>query len=184
MIGVGGGGSNAVNRMLSSDLQGVEFWIANTDSQVCLLGLHYSSNITAEIVNSAIQDAIILFDTGTCKLSHPARKQASDWRKADKRLGRRWQSTNWNSKLLAVLISSVPGALECFKSHTARWLQDQSDALDIYCSYRKFAIQLVDSRLIASYALQRAAMESKASIEKALQGTDMVFVTVSIYLPT
>lgn len=37
MIGVGGGGSNAVNRMLSSDLQGVEFWIANTDSQVCLL---------------------------------------------------------------------------------------------------------------------------------------------------
>lgn len=33
MIGVGGGGSNAVNRMLQSDLQGVEFWIANTDSQ-------------------------------------------------------------------------------------------------------------------------------------------------------
>ncbi|KAL3148109.1 Cell division protein FtsZ [Trebouxia sp. C0009 RCD-2024] len=33
VIGVGGGGSNAVNRMLSSDLQGVEFWIANTDSQ-------------------------------------------------------------------------------------------------------------------------------------------------------
>lgn len=34
MIGVGGGGSNAVNRMLQSDLQGVEFWILNTDSQV------------------------------------------------------------------------------------------------------------------------------------------------------
>lgn len=33
VIGVGGGGSNAVNRMLSSDLQGVEFWIVNTDSQ-------------------------------------------------------------------------------------------------------------------------------------------------------
>lgn len=38
VIGVGGGGSNAVNRMLSSDLQGVEFWIVNTDSQVCILG--------------------------------------------------------------------------------------------------------------------------------------------------
>ena len=33
MIGVGGGGSNAVNRMLKSDLQGVEFWVINTDSQ-------------------------------------------------------------------------------------------------------------------------------------------------------
>lgn len=31
-------------------------------------------------------------------------------------------------------------------------------------------------------ALQRAANESKASIEKALQGTDMVFVTVSTAL--
>ncbi|DBB18109.1 TPA: Cell division protein FtsZ [Trebouxia sp. C0006] len=33
VIGVGGGGSNAVNRMLQSDLQGVDFWILNTDSQ-------------------------------------------------------------------------------------------------------------------------------------------------------
>lgn len=36
VIGVGGGGSNAVNRMLQSDLQGVEFWIVNTDSQASL----------------------------------------------------------------------------------------------------------------------------------------------------
>ncbi|KAK9793003.1 hypothetical protein WJX73_007893 [Symbiochloris irregularis] len=33
VIGVGGGGSNAVNRMLKSELKGVEFWIVNTDSQ-------------------------------------------------------------------------------------------------------------------------------------------------------
>ena len=31
VIGVGGGGSNAVNRMIESDLSGVEFIIANTD---------------------------------------------------------------------------------------------------------------------------------------------------------
>ena len=37
VIGVGGGGSNAVNRMLQSELQGVDLWIINTDSQV--LGL-------------------------------------------------------------------------------------------------------------------------------------------------
>lgn len=33
VLGVGGGGSNAVNRMTFSELQGVEFWIINTDSQ-------------------------------------------------------------------------------------------------------------------------------------------------------
>jgi len=33
VIGVGGGGSNAVNRMINANLQGVEFMVANTDSQ-------------------------------------------------------------------------------------------------------------------------------------------------------
>lgn len=34
VIGVGGGGSNAVNSMQSSNLQGVELWVSNTDAQV------------------------------------------------------------------------------------------------------------------------------------------------------
>ncbi len=34
MLGVGGGGSNAVNRMTDGSLQGVEFWVMNTDVQV------------------------------------------------------------------------------------------------------------------------------------------------------
>ena len=33
VIGVGGGGSNAVNRMISTNLKGVEFIVANTDCQ-------------------------------------------------------------------------------------------------------------------------------------------------------
>ncbi|GKV38939.1 hypothetical protein SLEP1_g46790 [Rubroshorea leprosula] len=33
VIGVGGGGSNAVNRMIASAMKGVEFWIVNTDAQ-------------------------------------------------------------------------------------------------------------------------------------------------------
>ncbi len=33
VIGVGGGGGNAVNRMIASDLIGVEFWTVNTDAQ-------------------------------------------------------------------------------------------------------------------------------------------------------
>jgi cell division protein FtsZ len=33
VIGVGGGGGNAVNRMIASDVSGIEFWTVNTDSQ-------------------------------------------------------------------------------------------------------------------------------------------------------
>lgn len=33
VFGVGGGGSNAVNRMIQAGLAGVEFWVANTDLQ-------------------------------------------------------------------------------------------------------------------------------------------------------
>ncbi|NJN30094.1 MAG: cell division protein FtsZ [Synechococcales cyanobacterium RM1_1_8] len=33
VIGVGGGGSNAVNRMIASDVSGIEFWAINTDAQ-------------------------------------------------------------------------------------------------------------------------------------------------------
>ena len=36
VIGVGGGGSNAVNRMISSDLEGVTFRVLNTDAQALL----------------------------------------------------------------------------------------------------------------------------------------------------
>ncbi len=33
VIGVGGGGSNAVNRMIASNIDGIEFWTMNTDAQ-------------------------------------------------------------------------------------------------------------------------------------------------------
>lgn len=36
VIGVGGGGSNAVNRMIASEMLGVGFWVLNTDAQALL----------------------------------------------------------------------------------------------------------------------------------------------------
>ena len=36
VVGVGGGGSNAVNRMIESDLQCVDHWVLNTDAQALL----------------------------------------------------------------------------------------------------------------------------------------------------
>jgi cell division protein FtsZ len=37
VIGVGGGGCNAVNRMIASNVAGIEFWSVNTDSQALTL---------------------------------------------------------------------------------------------------------------------------------------------------
>ena len=34
VVGVGGAGGNAVNRMIEADLSGVEFLVVNTDAQV------------------------------------------------------------------------------------------------------------------------------------------------------
>ncbi|WCJ34318.1 Cell division protein FtsZ [Euphorbia peplus] len=44
VIGVGGGGSNAVNRMIESAMKGVEFWIVNTDVQAMRLSPVYPEN--------------------------------------------------------------------------------------------------------------------------------------------
>lgn len=44
VIGVGGGGSNAVNRMIESSMHGVEFWIVNTDVQAMRMSPVYPEN--------------------------------------------------------------------------------------------------------------------------------------------
>ncbi|KAA8518583.1 hypothetical protein F0562_016057 [Nyssa sinensis] len=41
VVGVGGGGSNAVNRMIESSMKGVEFWIVNTDVQAMRMSPAY-----------------------------------------------------------------------------------------------------------------------------------------------
>ncbi|OIW05102.1 hypothetical protein TanjilG_02575 [Lupinus angustifolius] len=44
VIGVGGGGSNAVNRMIESSMNGVEFWIVNTDVQAMRMSPVFPDN--------------------------------------------------------------------------------------------------------------------------------------------
>lgn len=48
VIGVGGGGNNAVNRMVDSDLKGVQFLSANTESQVLELS---KADVTLSLIN-------------------------------------------------------------------------------------------------------------------------------------
>ncbi|XP_043701952.1 cell division protein FtsZ homolog 2-2, chloroplastic-like [Telopea speciosissima] len=44
VIGVGGGGSNAVNRMIESSMKGVDFWIVNTDVQAMRMSPVFPEN--------------------------------------------------------------------------------------------------------------------------------------------
>lgn len=44
VIGIGGGGSNAVNRMIESAMKGVEFWIVNTDIQAMRMSPVFPEN--------------------------------------------------------------------------------------------------------------------------------------------
>ncbi|KGN59129.1 cell division protein FtsZ homolog 2-2, chloroplastic [Cucumis sativus] len=44
VIGVGGGGSNAINRMIESSMKGVEFWVVNTDVQALKMSPVQSEN--------------------------------------------------------------------------------------------------------------------------------------------
>ncbi|KAF7016421.1 unnamed protein product [Triticum aestivum] len=44
VVGVGGGGSNAVNRMIEYSMNGVEFWIVNTDVQAIRMSPVHSQN--------------------------------------------------------------------------------------------------------------------------------------------
>ena len=51
VVGVGGGGTNAVNRMIEAGLKGVEFIAVNTDAQALLMSdadykVHIGTNIT------------------------------------------------------------------------------------------------------------------------------------------
>ncbi len=79
VIGVGGAGGNAINNMIRADLEGVEFWVANTDAQaldqsLCESQIQLGANLTkglgagsrpeigqaaAEEANEAIVNALI-----------------------------------------------------------------------------------------------------------------------------
>ena len=53
VIGVGGGGSNAVNRMIEFGLQGVEFIAVNTDAQV-VWGQEHGRKLDRRLLKKAV----------------------------------------------------------------------------------------------------------------------------------
>ena len=58
VVGVGGGGCNAVNRMIEEGVKSVEFYVVNTDLQVLNVSLNYSK-FCANIHERIITDFMI-----------------------------------------------------------------------------------------------------------------------------
>ncbi len=56
VIGVGGGGSNAVNRMIQSDVKGVDFWVINTDVQVIMVHPTGIMRLTLLVPDRSLRD--------------------------------------------------------------------------------------------------------------------------------
>ena len=84
VVGVGGGGTNAVNRMIDAGLSGVEFIAANTDAQALQmtdadLKLHIGANLTKGLGAGA--------DVGP-RAAGPPRRRAAARRRRPAALGR------------------------------------------------------------------------------------------------
>ena len=65
VIGVGGGGNNAVNRMVESELNGVQFLSVNTESQVLELS---KADVTIQIGEKLLKVLVLV-------LTHKSVKQ-------------------------------------------------------------------------------------------------------------
>ena len=67
VLGVGGGGTNAVNRMVEAGVKGVEFIAVNTDAQALLMSdadykVHVGVNLTKGLGAGADPDVALLVD--------------------------------------------------------------------------------------------------------------------------
>ena len=58
VVGVGGGGSNAVNRMVDAGLKGVEFLAVNTDAQALLMRIVEGGEVTSGTLSPTLGEAI------------------------------------------------------------------------------------------------------------------------------
>lgn len=96
VIGVGGGGGNAVNNMIAQNLEGVDFIVANTDAQA--------------LAHSSASRKIQLGLETTQGLGAGARPEVGKWRqkKPKTRLKKSWKAPIWC--LLLPEWAAVPAA--------------------------------------------------------------------------
>jgi len=73
VIGVGGGGGNAINRMIQEGIQGVEFITVNTDAQALMLS---EAPIRVRIGDKLTKG---LGSGGDPKIGEQAAEESADW---------------------------------------------------------------------------------------------------------
>jgi cell division protein FtsZ len=79
VIGVGGGGGNAVNTMIASCLQGVDFINANTDAQA--LGVSSApAKFKSEVKSPKGSEPVPIRRSGNNPLWNPAMKSVLIWK--------------------------------------------------------------------------------------------------------
>ena len=94
VIGVGGGGGNAVNTMIAAQLDGVEFLVANTDCQALdahLAPIADSCGVTR--IDRLVSEAMVLFDPAQQAKAEDEAKEAWGVR-LDHYRGQTWAGTS------------------------------------------------------------------------------------------
>ena len=162
VIGVGGGGSNAVNRMVDAGFTGVEFWIVNTDAQARLRVSPALEAPAREQHCNCLQRSPVLTPraaprTPGAEHRRRASRQPAGYRtEADAGPGR-WREPGHWAGVCAPAPCSLPATV---------W-PSQAGAPCVSSAHPRVAA-----------TSQKAAQESVGDLETALAGADMVFVTV------
>ena len=102
VIGVGGAGGNAVNNMIRSELEGVDFVVANTDAQALgqskterriQLGVNITQGLGAgsrpEVGRAAAEEIVAPIRRPTVEGPRPARRLAARWIRRARRVALR-----------------------------------------------------------------------------------------------
>src|SRR5437868_15395305 len=102
VVGVGGGGTNAVNRMVDAGLRGVEFIAANTDAQaLAMADADIKLNIGHELTHGLGAGANPDVGHGAAAESRDDIKEAlKGARSEERRVGKEWRSRGaaWQGK--------------------------------------------------------------------------------------
>ncbi len=120
VIGVGGGGGNAVNRMIDAGVEGIEFIVANTDLQALRMShAPVKLQLGVKLTNGLGAGAKILQVGRKAALGRTPTKSS-----------KRWKARTWSSSPLALEAARAPELLPLSASLACqKWARSRSPLL-------------------------------------------------------
>ena len=110
VVGVGGGGGNAVNRMIEEDLEGVDFISVNTDAQVLKLS---KADVRIQIGQKLTR--------GLGAGARPEIGRAGAGGEPRRDAARRWKAPTWSSSPPGWAAAPAPAPRRSSPRWRARW---------------------------------------------------------------